>query len=244
MLEITVALAEGVDMEFVWIEGGWFTMGTGAAEEGALRARGLWSDLAAVEQPARSVKVAGFYLGKYEITQAQWQAVTGAQPWRDRAHVRLNADHPATFISWRDAQQFAYHLNVVAGEELFRLPTEAEWEYACRAGSQTPWFFGEDESQLGQYAWFKRTAWDAERVFAQRVGGKKSNPWGLYDMYGNVWEWCLDWAAFPDPQGGYKPVLRGGSFFNDAANVRSALRIRNDADFRYADIGARLVKIR
>ena len=108
-------------------------------------------------------------------------------------------------------------------KEIYRLPTEAEWEYACRAGSEGLWFLGDEGMDLGAYAWHR------------------DNAWGLHDMYGNVWEWCADWGASPDGSG-FKPVLRGGSFYNGAANVRSALKIRNDARFEFSDIGFRIVK--
>ena len=230
-------------LEFVWIEQGRFSLGTSEAQEALLRDKGLWLELSEFEQPVREVVIErGFFLSKYEITQAQRAAVTGARPWVERENVEIHPNHPAVYVSWRDVQQFILHLNVMAGTERFRLPTEAEWEYACRAGSDALWSFGDDEKRLGDYAWYRPNAWDAGRQFAQSVGTKAPNKWGLHDMYGNVWEWCQDWAAFPDSAGGYLPILRGGSFFNDAANVRSALRIRNDAGFRFSDIGLRLVR--
>ena len=234
----------GLGLEFAWIEPGTFAMGTSAAQEQYLRDREMWDELSKAEQPVREVVIEqGFYLGKYEITQAQWTAVTGTWPWLQQEHVQVGPDYPAVYVSWQDAQQFIRHLNVWAGAERFRLPTEAEWEYACRAGSDALWAFGDDEQQLGEHAWYKANAWDAEKQFAQQVGGKRANAWGLYDMYGNVWEWCEDWAMLPDATGGYKPVLRGGSFFNGAANVRSALRIRNGAGYKFSDIGLRIVKM-
>ena len=229
-------------LEFTWVEPGVFAMGTSGAQEALLRGKELWDDLSRAEQPVREVAIEqGFFLSTYEITQAQWTAVTGTWPWLEQEHVMVGPDYPAVYVSWRDAQQFIRQLNVWVGDEIFRLPTEAEWEYACRAGSDALWFFGDDEVRLGEYAWYKGNAWDAERRFAQVVGGKRANGWGLYDMYGNVWEWCQDWEALPDSSG-YKPVLRGGSFYNGAANVRSALKIRNDANFRFSDIGFRIVR--
>ena len=231
-------------LEFVWIESGVFRMGTSPAQEEYLRGQQMWDDLSKTEQPVREVVIEeGFYLGKYEITQAQWAAVTGTWPWLQQEHVVVELDRPAVFVSWRDAQQFIQHLNIWAGEERFRLPTETEWEYAWRAGSDGLWSFGDDKGRLREYACYKDNTWDAGKKYAQAVGGKKANAWGLHDMYGNVWEWCEDWAALWDG-GGYKPALRGGSFFNEAANVRSALRIRNDAKFKFSDIGLRVVRIK
>ena len=232
-------------MEFVWIEPGSFTMGTSEDQERLLRSKRLWNEVAEFEHPARQVTIGkGFYLGKYEITQAQWESVTGGKPWSGKDNVQTHPDHPAMYVSWKDVQQFILHLNVLAGEEVYRLPTETEWEYACRAGSNELWFFGDDEELLDEHAWYRPNTWDAGLQFAQSVGTKLPNRWGLHDMYGNVWEWCQDWGAFPDPEGGYLPILRGGSFYNGSTNVRSAVRIRNSPDFRFSDIGARLVKMK
>ena len=116
----------------------------------------------------------------------------------------------------------------------YRLPTEAEWEYACRAGTTTVHSFGDDASQLGQYAWYRKNAWDSGEKFAHVVGQKLPNRWGLYDMHGNVWEWCQDWyagygseKALTDPTGpaqGERRVLRGGSFLTASQSARSAYR--------------------
>ena len=242
---IVVELTGGVAMEFVWIEPGSFVMGTSEDQEQLLRHKGLWNEVAEFEHPSRAVTIGeGFYLGKYEITQAQWESVTAGKPWSGKDNVQIHPDHPAVYVTWNDVRQFILHLNILAGEEMYRLPTEAEWEYACRAGTNGLWFFGDDERRLDEYAWYRPNAWDAGRQFAQPAGRKLPNQWGLHDMYGNVWEWCQDWGAFPDPEGGYLPILRGGSFYNEATNVRSAVRIRNHPNFRFSDIGARLVKMK
>ena len=128
---------------------------------------------------------------------------------------------------------------------IYRLPTEAEWEYAARAGTTTRWSFGDDESQLGKYAWY------GGNQYAQPVGTKLPNPWGLYDMHGNVYEWCKDWygtyptGAVVDPQGpsaGSYRVLRGGTFYSYAQSVRSAYRRYNVPGYRYYIIGFRLLR--
>ncbi|NKB68688.1 MAG: SUMF1/EgtB/PvdO family nonheme iron enzyme [Candidatus Latescibacteria bacterium] len=241
---ISVELPGGALMEMVWIEPGRFTMGTPTAQARRLRQAGLWNEVAETELPARSVRIErGFYLGRFEVTQRQWKSVTGTKPWLGLDYTLDRPRHPAVYISWTDVQQFILHLNVGAGAEVFRLPTEAEWEYACRAGSDGVWSFGDNPRQLDDYAWYLPNSWALGWTSGRPVGTKAPNAWGLYDMHGNVWEWCQDWGAFPDPEGGYLPVLKGGSFFNEASNVRSAGRIRNDPDFRFGDIGVRLVRV-
>lgn len=239
---IVVELRDGVAMEFVWIEPGTFLMGSPASS----LTRG--ED----EGPQHEVSISkGFYLGKFEITQAQWVAVMGTAPWTRRKYVQAEPNHPAVYISWVDMQEFLRRLNEAADRDLYRLPTEAEWEYACRAGTTTSRSFGDDESLLGAYAWYLENVGDARGKFAQPVGSKQPNPWGLYDMHGNVWEWVQDWysssyanAKRIDSTGaasGSTRVMRGGGFVNHARNVRSAKRFSFDPSLRYCAIGARLV---
>ena len=234
-------LRDGVTMEFVWIEPGTFLMGSPASmpEQGS------------GEGPQHEVSISkGFYLGKFEITQAQWVAVMGTAPWTKRKYVQAKPNHPAVYISWIDMQEFLRRLNEAAGRELYRLPTEAEWEYACRAGTATSRSFGDSEIELGDYAWYMGNTGPAGGKFAQPVGAKQPNPWGLYDMHGNVWEWVQDWYSntYPslsqvDPTGatsGSSRGLRGGGFVNYARNVRSAKRFSYEPSLRYCAIGARL----
>ena len=155
-------------------------------------------------------------------------------------------------VSWNDLQAFIQRLNEAAGEALYRLPTEAEWEYTARAGTTTRWSFGDDESQLGDYAWYSG---NNSPSGTKEVGTKRPNPWGLYDMHGNVWEWCQDWwgenyySSSPsvDPIGpatGEARVLRGGGYFNIAQRVRSADRgMGRPSDRPYGGRGARLLRI-
>jgi formylglycine-generating enzyme required for sulfatase activity len=240
---ITVDLHGGTMMDFVWIKPGSFLMGSTSSELN----RGEWED------PQHEVTISkGFYLGKFEITQAQWIAVMGTAPWTGKKHVEKKPNHPAVYISWTAMEEFLRRLNEVAAESLYRLPTEAEWEYACRAGSTTRRSYGDDDSPLGDYAWYVGNTHKAGLPFAQPVGTKLPNPWGLYDMYGNVWEWVQDWYGDTyasliviDPTGvatGSARVMRGGGFVNRARNMRSAKRFSYDPSFRYSALGARLVR--
>ena len=184
------------------------------------------------EKPQKLVKIAkAFYLSAFEVTQQQFEKVMGTGPWQDKRYVQEGPDYPATYVSWNDAVEFCRKLSEKEGLE-YRLPTEAEWEYACRAGTTTAYSFGDDASELGEYAWYKENAVDVGQV-----GQKEPNPWGLYDMHGNVWKWCSDWGGdYPsgsttDPTGaasGSSRVCRGGSWYLVAGICRSA--------FRYGDL--------
>lgn len=234
--EMTVDLPGGATMDFVWIEPGTFMMGSPESEEGADGS----------EWPQHKVMISrGFWLGKHEITQAQWDSVRGPMPWSLLRGARENPDCAAVGISWSLAQNFIQRLNIAAGDSLYRLPTEAEWEYACRAGTTTRWSFGDDESQLGDHAWGYYNAWGVAEKYAHAVGTKLPNPWGLYDMHGNGWEWCQDWygpypsdsqidpftAPVPVQMAPFTPmapipvhVMRGGDIYSTPRRMRSACR--------------------
>ncbi|MFA4987493.1 MAG: formylglycine-generating enzyme family protein, partial [Candidatus Brocadiia bacterium] len=187
------------------------------------------------EKPAHKVTLThAFLMGATEVTQAQYRSVTNASPSSFKGD-----DLPVEQVSRNDAMEFCRKLtaaerkkgNLPAGME-YRLPTEAEWEYCCRAGSTTTYCFGDDEGPLGDYAWFDKNA----KSTTHPVGIKKPNAWGLYDMHGNVWEWCHDWYADKyqagsqtDPVGpatGDSQMMRGGSWLNDEGYCRSANRLR------------------
>jgi formylglycine-generating enzyme required for sulfatase activity len=174
-----------------------------------------------------------FYMGVYEVTQTQWRAVMASNPSKFRGDNR-----PVEMVSWDDCQSFCKKLSAKVGRTV-RLPTEAEWEYACRAGTKTAYYFGDDESQLAQYAWCAPHGFQydwvsgTERRSTHDVGGKIPNAWGLYDMHGNVWEWCQDWYGVysadsqTDPTGlsnGRNRVRRGGGCYNGAFLCRAAYR--------------------
>jgi formylglycine-generating enzyme required for sulfatase activity len=186
-----------------------------------------------------------YYLGVYEVTQDEFRKVMGDNP----SHFEGPPSRPVERVSWEDAVEFCKRLSDKPEEKKtgwkYRLPTEAEWEYACRAGSQTAYSFGDDARLLGDFAWFS----DNSNRQTHAVGGKKPNGWGLYDMHGNVWEWCGDlYGDYPrgsvtDPTGpnvGSDRVLRGGCWGNVAARCRSALRLGGIPSFRGDDCGFRV----
>ncbi len=169
-----------------------------------------------------------FYLGKYQVTQQQWEAVMGNNPSNFKG-----GSLPVETVSWDDAQIFIQKLNQLSGKKNYRLPTEGEWEYACRAGSTSDYYFGDNESQLGEYAWYDGNS----GATTHPVGQKKPNEWGLYDMAGNVWEWTDSWY---DSSHSYR-VIRGGSWYYGAERCRSVYRISGTPDYRNYFIGFRLV---
>jgi formylglycine-generating enzyme required for sulfatase activity len=195
-------------------------------------------------------------LSKYEVTQGQWKAVMGDNPsfFKD-----CGDDCPVENVSWDEVQEFIRRLKA-KGEGTYRLPTEAEWEYACRAGTT-----GEHAGKLDEMAWYYNNAgdqtlsgeWTAEKLKTNnnrthQVGTKKPNAWGLYDMHGNVWEWVQDWfgkypeGAVTDPTGGISGshrIFRGGSLGFPAGDIRSAKRGYLTPTERNANVGFRLVKL-
>ena len=201
-------------------------------------------------RPPLAVKIKQpYYLAKYPLTQKQWNKVMDTRPSEFDPHPY----HPQDGISWADVKVFIRLLNQLEETDLYRLPTEAEWEYACRAGATTRWSFGDDENRLGEYAWYKDNAWDQGEQYAHSEGVKLPNPWGLYDMHGNVWEWVQDWfseiyysnSPSVDPQGaetGIRRVRKGADFHYYVRGTRSARRGRSVPDFRKPTIGARLLR--
>jgi len=196
--------------------------------------------------PVKVFLTQGYWLGKYEVTQFEWKQVMKTEPWKGQEFAKDGDSFPATYISWDDAMAFCRKLTVQerkagrlpTGWE-YTLPTEAQWERACRAQTETRFSFGDDESKLGGYAWFRENAWDAREQYSHRVGQKKPNPWGLHDMHGNTWEWCRDLYQ-PTLPGGRDPestragsdrVLRGGSWSVGAAQCRSGYRFKDPSVF-------------
>lgn len=230
-------------MEFRLIPAGEFLMGSPDTDRDAL----------SYEKPQHRVRISKpFYMGATEVTQEQWAAVMGSHPWRGNRHVKEGDNCPATYISWDDAVKFCRKLSErEAGA--YRLPTEAEWGYACRAGSTTRFSYGEDAEHLGAYAWFDDNADENGESYAHSVGQKKPNAWGLHGMHGNVREWCSDWYAkytvqLPitiDPRGpskGSDRVLRGGCWNSFTLRCRSAYRYWSPPSHRFNDMGFRVVR--
>ena len=223
-------LRDKFGIEFVLIPAGEFPMGSRDKEKD--------------ETPVHQVRISSaFYLGKYEVKQAQWQAVMGNNPSR----FSNDPNRPVEQVSWEEVQQFIGQLNSREGSNTYRLPTEAEWEYAARAGTTTAYSFGEDVGQLGTYAWYSENSGGTTHP----VGQKARNAWGLHDMHGNVWEWMQDWYgayaadAVRDPQGpasGLYRVIRGGSWGYDARYCRSASRFDAAPGNRYGTLGFRLLR--
>ena len=213
---------------FVTIPAGEFMMGSESGSVG--------------EKPAHRVRISQpFEMGKYEVTQAQWEAVMGDNP-----SYFKGANRPVEQVSWYDVQDFIAKLNARQDGYVYRLPTEAEWEYACRAGSN-----GDYAGKLDAMAWYDNNS----ENMTHTVGGKQPNAWGLYDMHGNVYEWCQDYydadyyAQSPsvDPQGpesGSFKVKRGGGWMFPAAFARSAARDLYSPAYRYNFLGFRLVRTR
>ena len=248
-------------MEFVWVPAGEFRMGS--------TSRRADDD----EKPLTRVRISrGFYLGKYEVTQGQWEAVMGSKP----SHFsNCGGNCPVEQVSWNDVQAFVRKLNEREGGRRYRLPTEAEWEYGARGGTETDTPAG-DLRVLGKHnvplldgiAWYggnsgaayegghdcsdwKEKQYRSNRCGPHPVGGKAANGFGLHDMLGNVWEWVEDWhGAYPggavtDPAGpgsGSKRVIRGGSWINNARICRSAIRSRNSPGIRGINLGFRLLR--
>ncbi|MDY6972428.1 MAG: tol-pal system protein YbgF, partial [Thermodesulfobacteriota bacterium] len=228
-----------LDMMFVYLPPGVFEMGSPLDEPGR-------ND---DELHHRVTLTRGFYMQTTEVTKGQWEAVMGTRPWSGKKYVIDNADSPAVFVSWEDCQEFIKEINRKEGVDKYGLPSEAEWEYACRARSATKYFFGRHDGGLMNYAWIKKNTWNLGRRYAHMVGTKKANPWGLFDMHGNVWEWCRDWyGEYPsspvtDPEGplwGTEKVLRGGSWLRYARYCRSASRFKRAMNVASRHIGFRL----
>jgi formylglycine-generating enzyme required for sulfatase activity len=232
---LTLDLGNGVTMKLVLIRPGKFVMGSPDSEKGRESKEG----------PQHEVVIAKpFYMGVTEVTQAQYEAVMGTNPSKFKGPT-----NPVESVIWSDTVEFCRKLSEKTGKT-FRLPTEAEWEYACRAGTKTRFSFGDSESILGDYAWCESNSGKNTHP----VGQKKPNAWGLYDMHGNVWEWCADIygpyssEASVDPRGatsGGDCMVRGGSWYNgngDIVSFRCADRSNRAPANRDYSIGFRCAR--
>lgn len=249
-LGVPVQITDSVGMKFNLIPPGEFLMGSPESEADRY-------GLLIVHHPDETqhlVKITNpFYLSAHEVTQAQYEQVMGKSPSYfsalGKGKDRVSGDTsqlPVEQVSWNDAVEFCRKLSDEEGVE-YHLPTEAEWEYACRAGTTTAYSFGDDDSQLGEYAWYFENSKD----ITHSVGGLKPNAWGLFDMHGNVYEWCQDLygpyerlQVVSDPigpaSGDHGRVLRGGAFVNQPMSFRAANRITYQPVYRSRSLGFRL----
>ncbi len=225
-------------MELVEIPKGKFLMGEGSRAVGVI-----------LTKP--------FLLGKTEVTQGQFKKVMDLEPWVNRNEVQIGEDNAASYVDWNDATAFCQRLTdtdhkngkLPAGES-YRLPTEAQWEYACRAGTQTAWSFGNDTNQMDDYGWFNGNTRNVGQGYAHKVGMKKHNPAGLFDMHGNVREWCSDWYGSglsggidpAGPGGGSHRVGRYSSWWDSPSTCRSASRNGLDPSDRNSHLGFRVAR--
>jgi formylglycine-generating enzyme len=242
--QLTLDLGQGVSMKLVLIPAGKFMMGNHQTPAETVRKVGSLEKNLADEYPAHEVTISKpFYMGIYEVTQAQWKAVMGTEPWKtERALGYMRAqprpqgfdDFPVAFVDSYDAIEFCRKLFKRTGRTV-SLPTEAQWEHACREGTTTTFSFGEDLSKLVGYGWYGGQKDGQKEDDAHRVGQLNPNPWGLHDMHGNVWEFCRDWydkdyysrSPSVDPENTTKTdrsSLRSGSFHSVPSVSRSAKR--------------------
>ena len=229
-LDHGTCLGDDLRIEFITIPAGEFLMGCVSDS----------FDCDDDEKPAHRVKISnGFEIGKYEVTQAQWMSVMGSNP----SHFR-GSEHPVENVSWYAAREFVGRLNRARDPYAYRLPTEAEWEYAARSGASIPF-----SGNLRDIAWH----WANSENRTHKVGTKQPNDWGLHDMLGNVWEWCSDryaggyYSKSPasnphgPSQGGLR-VMRGGSWYRYAWFLRYSARFRARPDASYRHVGFRCVR--
>jgi formylglycine-generating enzyme required for sulfatase activity len=217
-----------VELSLVYVPGGTYRMGSPGGEGNEN------------EHLQHSVTVKPFYMGKYPVTQAQYQAVVGNNP-----SYFKGGDHPVERVSWIDSVIFCKKLSEMTGKT-YRLSSESEWEYACRAGSEGKWCFGDNEALLEQYAWYDKNSGSKTHP----VGGKLPNAFGLYDMHGNVWEWtCSDYAPYGSgaeqicsENTSNRKTARGSSWLNVSDNTRSAIRIYYSQDVAYSVVGFRILR--
>ena len=214
----------------VKVSGGTFQMGA-TSEQG--------NDADSDEEPVHQVTLSDYYIGETEVTQELWQAVMGSNP----SYFTSSSQLPVERVSRNDCQTFISKLNALTGMQ-FRLPTEAEWEFAARGGNSSQGYKYSGSNNIDDVAWYKSNS----NSKTHKVGTKAPNELGLYDMNGNVWEWCQDWygsyssSAQTNPTGpsGFYRVSRGGGFYDSARYCRVSNRDSRTPDFRNGDLGLRL----
>jgi len=252
-------VTNSIGMKLVYIPAGSFMMGSGDSAAQLAREYDTEEEWFADEFPQHEVRISkGFWVGQTVVTQIQYESVMHDKPWSVASFVQENPNNPAIGVRWDDAMEFCRKLSRQTGEP-YRLPTEAEWEYACRAGTTTRFSFGDADTLLDDYAWFDSIDKIANLVrqgyqaFVHPVGQKKPNPWGLYDMHGNVFEWCSDWYGIDyysnspsvDPHGpssGETRSMRGGSSGFSVDDLRCSSRHSRLPVGRLIDVGFRVVR--
>jgi formylglycine-generating enzyme required for sulfatase activity len=229
--------------EFVLIPAGEFEMGPISKEKDDDRSKNKDNSTSKCLSQKVTIKNS-FYMGKSSVTQRQWKKIMGKNP----SHFK-SEDRPVEMVSWNEVQKFVKKLNEKELTDKYRLPSEAEWEYACRAGTQTKYYFGNEELKLNEYAWYAENSGSQTHPVAR----KKHNPWGLYDMHGNIWEWVQDnWhenyngspedgSAWEDEDGSYR-VSRGGSWYCSAILCRSTSRFKRNPENHINNLGFRLLR--
>ena len=250
-------ITNSIGIKLVLIPKGTFMMGSPIDKESAsndfMTGSPIEEEGASNDEEQHKVTISkDYYLGVTEVTQGQYEKVMGTNPSHFEKRVIRKSDssmYPVEQVSWENAVEFCKKLSALPEENkagrMYRLPTEAQWEYACRADGKMAYSFGESLKSLGDYAWFGGNSNDQTHP----VGEKKPNAWGLYDMHGNVWEWCSDWYdEYPKgtisdttgPKEGSGRVRRGGSWFGGAAFCRSASRTWIIPSHRNYDLGFRV----
>jgi formylglycine-generating enzyme required for sulfatase activity len=236
--------AYGVNMKMIWVEGGEFLMGC-TSEQG--------NDCADDEENVRRVTVDGFYIGMLEVTQAQWEKVMGTSVYQQRNKANpdwsiygIGDDYPMYYVSWEEAMEFCRQLSAKTGRN-YTLPTEAQWEYAARGGSKNDRTKYAGSNYISDVAWYNGNSYSS----THKVGSKRANALGIYDMSGNVWEYCKDWGVSPyssydtnnptGPSSGVLRIRRGGSWYEEASISRVANRGSTHGDLRSNDDGFRVV---
>lgn len=222
----------GLKQKLVWCPPGTFQMGYPPDERDRLHN----------EAQVSVTLTRGFWLGQTEVTQGQVRQVLKIKPWEGEMYVKEGPDYPASYVSWDEATEFCVKLTQtertagrLAGNEQYRLPTYAEWEYACRAGTTTAYGFGADAGSLGEYAWYDKNTLEIGQNYAHAVGSKKPNAWGLHDMHGNVWEWC-------DSNSSRARAYCGGGWYLTPGGCRSSDRLENSPGSRSYDLGFRIAR--
>jgi formylglycine-generating enzyme required for sulfatase activity len=256
----------GIDLKLVWCPRGFVTMeqvklavpesDPAGEEPDAGVPKGPTNGTAPKFTPVKVFLSQGYWIGQREVTQGEWKKIVERIPWKGQQYVKEDDESPATYVSWHQAMEFCEALTArerdagrLPANWEYTLPSEAQWERSCRAQTETTFSFGNDESDLDEYAWFWKNSWQGKDKFPRAVGQKRANPWNIHDMHGNVWEWCRDsWSdrlpggrdpLFSEPE--QRHVMRGGACCDLAELCRSGYRFGRGSKFQGADLGFRVV---